>query len=113
MGKRLCVADGSTGGVAPVDLADGFIHFLEPLPTPRLQRVIRPMSRACGLNRGPMRTSPLGTDLPVGAVARGDLRPHCIVPCWNDDVHWPSRCDQGTVCINFLELAKVMFRHLE
>ncbi|MEH6654521.1 DUF952 domain-containing protein [Loktanella salsilacus] len=78
-------ADGSTAG-APVDLADGFIHFSTAAQA--RETAARHFADVAGLWLIAVDADALGTDLRWEPSRGGDLFPHLYRPLLDDDVRW-------------------------
>lgn len=78
-------ADGSTAG-APVDLADGFIHFSTAAQAS--ETAARHFVDVAGLWLIAVNADALGTDLRWEPSRGGDLFPHLYRPLLDDDVRW-------------------------
>lgn len=78
-------ADGSTAG-APVDLADGFIHFSTAAQAS--ETAARHFADVVGLWLIAVDADALGTDLRWEPSRGGDLFPHLYRPLLDDDVRW-------------------------
>ena len=78
-------ADGSTDG-APVDLADGFIHF--STATQVEETALKHFADAGDLWLIAVEADTLGTDLRWEPSRGGDLFPHLYRPLRDDDVVW-------------------------
>ncbi|RYH03579.1 DUF952 domain-containing protein [Salipiger sp. IMCC34102] len=79
------VADGSTLG-APVDLADGFVHF--STATQVEETALKHFADAEGLVLVACETEHLGEDLRWEASRGGEDFPHLYRPLRMDDVSW-------------------------
>jgi uncharacterized protein (DUF952 family) len=78
-------ADGSTAG-APVDLADGFVHFSTAAQVP--ETAARHFADVAGLCLIAVDADALGSDLRWEPSRGGDLFPHLYRPLLDDDVCW-------------------------
>ncbi len=78
-------ADGSTAG-APVDMADGFIHFSTAAQAS--ETAARHFADVSGLWLIAVDAEALGTDLRWEPSRGGDLFPHLYRPLLDDDVRW-------------------------
>ena len=78
-------ADGSTDG-APVDLADGFIHFSTRAQVE--ETALKHFADVDGLWLIAVEADALGADLRWEPSRGGDLFPHLYRPLRDDDVAW-------------------------